>query len=554
MPRASALHRVLVLAGVLALVRVVPVAADDTSLPTEAGDDAVLVPPESEAEQDAEEEAATHQDAEATPPGADPWAEAGIEDEEPDEDPSTRPRLRYFLERVRIDGNARTHAPVIRARIPLSRGDVITPESGQLEAIAWALRGTGFFDRVSLRLERGSRRGWVVLVVEVRERNTIVVQQFVPGVSEGLSRTTDPTRDITPYIGFGIAETNLLGTGSALSVQGLMSSGNQGIRIAYTEPRLFGSRYAVRLSPFFNNAREYFGNPPVKVTGSCDPIAVPDCSEALDAQNAVVFYRRGGLDVGAGRAIGVPPHLSLDYQAEIIHVRSEPEAASQVIHGQTVPIDFQIDPGTTFNSVLKLALVHDRRDDPGLTRRGLFVRLEADVGTRLLGGRYDFMRLQGLVRGWVPVAPNHVLRFSGFAGAAVGYVPFFYAFHTSDLTDLIPSRFLEMEIDRRPPPDLLGTSIQGTRIGDIAGRIDVQYEYVLYATSGRRPVRRVHAYANVGLYSVADLATLQIVGPTYSGLARLPIDLTFDLGIRVDTDIGVFDFGLSNVVGFVPWW
>ena len=24
--------------------------------------------------------------------------------------------------------------------------------------------------------------------------------------------------------------------------------------------------------------------------------------------------------------------------------------------------------------------------------------------------------------------------------------------------------------------------------------------------------------------------------------------------IRVDTDIGVFDFGLSNVVGFVPCW
>jgi hypothetical protein len=38
----------------------------------------------------------------------------------------------------------------------------------------------------------------------------------------------------------------------------------------------------------------------------------------------------------------------------------------------------------------------------------------------------------------------------------------------------------------------------------------------------------------------------------YSGLARVPVDLTGNLGFRIDTSAGGFAFAFSNLLGFFP--
>ena len=38
----------------------------------------------------------------------------------------------------------------------------------------------------------------------------------------------------------------------------------------------------------------------------------------------------------------------------------------------------------------------------------------------------------------------------------------------------------------------------------------------------------------------------------YEGLARIPVDLTFDLGVQADTTLGVFKLGFSSLIGFLP--
>ena len=38
----------------------------------------------------------------------------------------------------------------------------------------------------------------------------------------------------------------------------------------------------------------------------------------------------------------------------------------------------------------------------------------------------------------------------------------------------------------------------------------------------------------------------------YEGLRRIPADLTFNLGFRIDTNAGGFLFAFSNILGFVP--
>lgn len=68
------------------------------------------------------------------------------------------------------------------------------------------LLSTGYFKSVDFSLKRGSRRGRVVLVIEVEERNTITVDGLYLGFS-----------DVVPiYGGVGVTESNFLGRGMSV--------------------------------------------------------------------------------------------------------------------------------------------------------------------------------------------------------------------------------------------------------------------------------------------------------------------------------------------------
>lgn len=467
-----------------------------------------------------------------------------------DDDEADVPRVRYLLESVRIDGPTRTRSHLLREYVPFARGDVIDPESDDLEAIAWALRGTGWFASVHVRLERGHERGWVILVLDVTDRNSAVVQQFQVGITEVLSGTRDPNTDVLPYVGFQIAETNLLGTGTAISVGGLMSQKQQAARLGFQAPRFLGSSMTLRLSTSYHNGREFYGHDPL-VSASCGPLSPPGCLEELAARNAVVFYHRTSFAAGVGRMVGSSLFWAIDYVGDVVHVNSMPEAASELRGRTYAPIDFALQPGRTLAASVRMSLVFDRRDDPNLTRRGVLVRLQGDIGSRVFGGSYDYTRIQTTVRGWVPLPHRQVLRFSGFAGVVTGEAPVFYLFHVSDLTDLIPSRILELDIDRRPAPNFLHTSIEVMRAEGFAARGDVQWEIALLPAHRGNALRGMNAFVNAGIYALSSLRELGFPPPGYHGFSRLPVDATFDLGLRIDTDIGLFEVGFSNLLGFL---
>ncbi len=456
---------------------------------------------------------------------------------------------RFRLERIRVEGNDRTRGRVIRGYIPLEHGDVIDPEDEEIEAIRWRLLGTGWFRQVELSLRRGTHRGWVVLVVRVRERNTVVIEQLAFGVSEGLTRTTDTSTAIMPYAGVQLAETNLLGLGFTLRVSALGAQRQQAGRLSFVAPHLGESPMALSVSAFFHNGREFFGNDPL-VAIRCPP-APTVCDPAIEARNAVVIYRRGGLELGTGRDLGASTRYRLSWRGETVNVLAMPEAASERRGTEVRPIDFAIRRGQSYVSTIRTGLVYDRRDDPALPTRGLLVDFAADGATHFLGSDYDFLRASVRIQRWVPLpwGRHHSLRLGAFAGVIFGEAPFFYLFHSVDLTDLVPSRILEMQLDRRASPNLLGTSIAEMRAEEVAGRIDVEYGMQLY--SGTGGVRALNAYFSLGLYGLTDLRELDRAVPGYRGASRIPVDLTFDLGLRLDTDVGVFQLGFSNILGFI---
>jgi hypothetical protein len=107
-----------------------------------------------------------------------------------------------------------------------------------------------------------------------------------------------------------------------------------------------------------------------------------------------------------------------------------------------------------------------------------------------------------------------------------------------------------MNFDRRPPPNILGTQIVEVRYGEYAVKLAFEYRIPLYR--GRRSIYGIDFFWGGGIYGVAEARSITAPPTGYSGLARLPVDLTANLGFRVDTSAGGFVFAFANALGFIP--
>jgi hypothetical protein len=460
--------------------------------------------------------------------------------------PQVSAQVRYVLERIEVVGNTRTKARVIRKFIRLRPGEFLDPESPELLATEWRLMGTGWFNRVDIRLERGDEPGYVVLIVYVEERNTLIIEQLVAGLSEGVVQTSRD-RELSPWLGFKLTETNLAGLGIRLSGTALLSQFNQGGRLDLRYPKLIKDKYGLRFGTYFLNGREFYGNAPLVSV----PCGMPTCPGSSIVDSAVVRYRRGGFMIGTTKELTSNVRYNLEWIGDIVSVLNRPEAASETYGNDIRPIDFAVEDGHSFVSSLRFSLIFDKRDDPGITKEGVLIRGAVTAGTRFLGSDYDYLELEVWIRKWWRLPWNHTIRLGVFGGAAFGNTPFFYLFHVSDLTDLVPSRFLEMQLDRRQPPNLLNTSIENNYLGELAWRIDVGYDIPVYERVRERGLREIDLYFLVGLYSLADIFDQRISVDGYSGFSRYPMDLTFDFGFRFDTRVGVFQVGFSTLLGFI---
>jgi outer membrane protein assembly factor BamA len=215
------------------------------------------------------------------------------------------------------------------------------------------------------------------------------------------------------------------------------------------------------------------------------------------------------------------------------------------------PIDFDVIRGRSVLSTLRTTLQLDTRDHPFLPTTGWFVAATGEFGSSALGSDYAYQRSDVHASRWFRLPfHEHVLRLELFAGGISGNAPFFEQYYVGDFSDFLPSRILGVNFDRRPPPNLLGTQIVEVRYGKAAAKLGAEYRIPLYR--GHRSVFGIDLFASAGLYSVFGPKELEDPAPGYSGAARVPLDVTANLGFRMDTRAGGLVFALSNVLYFIP--
>ena len=447
-------------------------------------------------------------------------------------------RPRYTLEGLEVRGNTTTLSRVVLRYVPFHAGDVIDVDDPQLELTRFRLLGTGFFRDVQLSLRRGTRRGRVILVVDVVERNTIVVNDVWLESSSDVN-PDGFARPLTAYGGARVTENNLAGTGIALGGAFAVAEEQIGLRATLADPQFLGTSWIAETELLYNSARDFFGNRDVLVDDPTQP----------NKDYAVAQYTRFGGRVGAGHDVGVSSQIFLDYRLERINA-SLPLAASDHLGDSVEPIDFMLDRGPSMLSAIRATFIHDTRDEQFLPSRGDRLVVSLDAALTPLGSDYPYAKLTLHGAKWFPLPWGHVLALQGFAGAIAGNAPLFERFYVGDLTDLLPDRALDLAFDRRPAPNLLSTDIVENRYGTYAAKLEAVYRIPLYR--GRRSIYGVDFFGSFGLYGLATAADFVDHPLGYTGLATWPIDLTFNAGLRMDTQAGGFVFGISNLIGLIP--
>lgn len=448
--------------------------------------------------------------------------------------------VRYTLEAIQLRGNSRTQRRVVLRYVPFKPGNVFDVDDPEVELSRFRLLGTGFFRDVQYSLKKGSERGLVVLVIDVTERNTIVVSDISMGLAADAA-ANGRVRRLSGYAGLDVAETNLAGTGITLGGAMAVASNQLALRMRFLDPAFLGTNWMVGGSLLYNDAQDFFGTSRIKWIN-------PDQRTQYDS--AVVDYTRFGGSLGVGRDLSVSTQLWLHYRLESLNA-SYPYEASQSRGFATEPIDFDIIRGRSVLSTLRGTLQVDTRDHPFLPKRGSLTTITTEVGLLPAGRDYDYARVDVQTSRWFRLPwHEHVLRLSAFGGAISGNAPFFEQYYVGDFSDFLPDRVLGVTFDHRYPKNFLGTEIVEVRYGKYALDVNAEYRIPLYR--GHHTVFGIDFFGSGGVYSVASDRDFTHPPRAYSGFARFPLDLTFNLGFRMDTSAGGFVFAFSNVLGFLP--
>lgn len=456
----------------------------------------------------------------------------------PDTDPSTRephdefgPMLR--IERIDIVGNTNTHEEIIRRALPIAPGDVLRASDPRLRNARFKVLALGYFRDVTFAMNKGSQRGNVIIQVEVAERGTFVLNRLWFG-----------TTDAAPYwFGTDIGERNLLGLGIAVGggfvyaahgdIDGTRDQWAGELRVA--DGSLLGSRWGAHGSLTLVHGSDFY-----RATG---------INNDGDTDNFLGFpYSRFGGRLGATYDITALTRLSLGVRGEAIDAELPDSPARTLPDGTVADVDLHLDPGTSRVVTIGVGIDRDTRSDPILPHVGSRIVAAVEVGTSVLASDYDFATVFGRYEYWWPLRDErHAIGMRLAGGLVIGNAPRFDRIHISDVNRMLTPRALGLVLSSAPAFDILTTRGEQPTYGELGGAAGIEYAVRLFRGSGRRRVYGGDFFVGTGLWGLASSDDTDV--GDMGGWRALPIDLYIDAGVRIDTDLGIFELTVANALG-----
>jgi outer membrane protein assembly factor BamA len=444
-------------------------------------------------------------------------------------DPAFEPT--YKIEGIEVRGNQKTNTALILREVGLHTGDVVSANDARVGLARLRLLALGFFLDVHLSLVKGAERGQASLIVEVEERGTIILDALFLGTSQATS----------VWGGLAATERNLLGRGLSLGggfvgstrpqVTGAVPGFAGALHVA-GPPAFFSGRLALQAS--FNVSR---GSEFMRTGG--------DESSASPANFVAANVRRTGGSFGVGRALSRTFFLTAEARFESIFA----EVPDVKLPAGMTPPTLAVREGNSHLGSFSMILDIDSRSDPVLPRGGHHISLSVEGTTSAFASSYGFVKGVAQASNYFPLRWGHVIGIHGYLGGIAGDAPYFDRFFVGDLNQLLPPRALGLNFSTQPAHDFLGTGIAAHRYDNLAGRALVEYAIPIWSRHGL--LYRGDAFAAFGVFALSNPDDLKNRDLSLS--RAIAADLTADLGIRLDTTIGIFTLSVANAIGRIPF-
>ncbi len=415
---------------------------------------------------------------------------------------------------------------------------ILWPEDPRVERARLRLLMTGYFGRVTLKLRPvdGDDEG-AVLVVEVEERASLTVTDLFLGSSA-----------LTPFHGgLQLVERNFLGRGIHLGGGFIWGSQprqlakarrQQGGRLFVSAPRLPGTRIGLSGTFYALSASE-----PYRVSGARDDPS-PNLFRSVD------YTRVGGI-FGASFPITSRFGFGIDYRFEQVNGRAPQDPTYLAPEGFSSAIDLGLLSGSRRLTSTNFTINWDGRDRAAHFGQGGRFALDLHLASPLVGSEYEYIRLVAGAGYTFRLPWRHWITPSILAGQIAGDAPRFERFYAGDLSELTPGRELGLIYSTRTPFDLLGTGVDTRTFGEIFARGDVEYVWPLFRRSRLRGLEGGHLFFGAGIFTIAGDAEERRDWRAL-GMPAAPVGLNLNLGLRLETALGILDISVGNVMRRLP--
>ena len=438
-----------------------------------------------------------------------------------------------LIESIEVIGNTATQTELIRRTLPLQPGDVLHASDKRLREARFRVLALGFFRDVNLSMRKGTQRGQVILEVSVVERGTVVLNRLWFGTS-----------NVSPYwVGADVGERNLLGLGIGVGFGFIFGahgdvdgSRNQwATELRASDPSLFGSRWGLA-----GAATLVHGSEAYRVAG--DP-------QKVDAADLRAFpYRRFGGRLTATYDATALARFSFGARAESIVTDLPVAPTLELPDGRTTAIDLHLEPGESRVITASFGFDRDTRPDPILPHAGGHISVAAELGSSLLGGSYEYATLFARYEHfWPLLGGKHVVGLKLAGGVVIGGAPQFDRIHVADVDRMLTPRALGLVLSAAAPLDILGTRPDKPVYGDLGGSANLEYAFELFRGKGKNAVYGGDLFFGAGLWGLGAQSDLRARDASWYN--AMPIDIYADAGLRIDTDVGVFEITVANALG-----
>ena len=277
---------------------------------------------------------------------------------------------RFFVDRINIKGNTRTHDKVIRRELRIEEGDAFN--ASKIKDSRRNVENLDYFEKVEINTtpKDGNRAD---LDIDVKEKST---GYFNVGI--GFSTVNGA------LVRTGITENNFRGVGQRLGFDVAVSQKSQDFDLSFTEPYFLGRRLRAGID-LFHSRQDY------------------QDESSYDSQ-----VSGGRLRTGWNYTDNLSQQLRYTLKQE--EITDVGESASKYIKDEK---------GKYTNSSIGTTLVYDKRDSAMFTKDGYFISLGSDVAGA--GGDEKYVKFDGKAYWYHTMADYYTLKLFANAGMIEAY-------------------------------------------------------------------------------------------------------------------------------------